>query len=602
MANFNKPELTSTYTNFITELKARDNTISSLFSDGTTHTGTYPVRAIRWNASNGYFERRNAANNAFERLEGNSGTHKFVNLETGSITGTSATINGNLSSTAQVQAARINVTGSTKPANGLYLPAANEVRFTTNSQDRLTIESNGQVGIGTVDPAYTLDITGDFRLQNGTGSSALEVGKGGAGNRFAFVDLVSDDTYTDYGFRIMRMNTGANTPSLISHHGTGDLIIETLEAADILFETTNTTRMCIDSGGNVGIGNFNNPTANLHFYTTSANSNYIRFQNSEGNQYIRGDNDALHFDADNLQFRTEAGEGLAFINNNGFGVGGSPSVKLYVQSATNSYTDPSNNNIAGGYIYSSSATSSAHAVLAVRTNGASGGDPFVSFDISGVVGWHVGLDNSDSDKFKIGKSWSAVGANTALAIDGSYNAVFSGSVTATSFSGNGASVTNVNATTLDGIDSGSFLRSDANDTCSGIINFSGRKIGLGTTPGGTLVNRNAAIAMGDNDTGIAQNGDGQLELWANNVEVVNVDNTQVIFYGHAVPGSQVDLGTSGSPWRNLYINDLNMSNKGKQNDVDGTWGDYTIQEGHEDLYLLNHRTGKKFKFALIPVA
>ena len=360
--------------------------------------------------------------------------------------------------------------------------------------------------------------------------------------------------------------------------------------------------MCIDSGGNVGIGNFNNPTANLHFYTTSANSNYIRFQNSEGNQYIRGDNDALHFDADNLQFRTEAGEGLAFINNNGFGVGGSPSVKLYVQSATNSYTDPSNNNIAGGYIYSSSATSSAHAVLAVRTNGASGGDPFVSFDISGVVGWHVGLDNSDSDKFKIGKSWSAVGANTALAIDGSYNAVFSGSVTATSFSGNGASVTNVNATTLDGIDSGSFLRSDANDTCSGIINFSGRKIGLGTTPGGTLVNRNAAIAMGDNDTGIAQNGDGQLELWANNVEVVNVDNTQVIFYGHAVPGSQVDLGTSGSPWRNLYINDLNMSNKGKQNDVDGTWGDYTIQEGHEDLYLLNHRTGKKFKFALIPVA
>ena len=45
-----------------------------------------------------------------------------------------------------------------------------------------------------------------------------------------------------------------------------------------------------------------------------------------------------------------------------------------------------------------------------------------------------------------------------------------------------------------------------------------------------------------------------------------------------------------------------MSNKGKQNDVDGTWGDYTIQEGHEDLFLVNHRTGKKFKFALIPVA
>ena len=108
--------------------------------------------------------------------------------------------------------------------------------------------------------------------------------------------------------------------------------------------------------------------------------------------------------------------------------------------------------------------------------------------------------------------------------------------------------------------------------------------------------------MGDNDTGIAQNGDGQLELWANNVEVVNIDSTQAIFYGNVVPNGTRNLGSSGNPWQNLFINDLNMSNKGKQNDVDGTWGDYTIQEGHEDLYLINHRTGNKFKFALIPVA
>ena len=119
MANFNKPELTSTYTNFITELKARDNDIASLFSNASTFTGTYPVRAIRWNTGFGYFERRNAANNAWERLEASSTgqTHKFVNLETGSLTATGATINGNLSSTGQVQATRINVTGSTKPAN-----------------------------------------------------------------------------------------------------------------------------------------------------------------------------------------------------------------------------------------------------------------------------------------------------------------------------------------------------------------------------------------------------------------------------------------------------------------------------------------------------
>ena len=62
------------------------------------------------------------------------------------------------------------------------------------------------------------------------------------------------------------------------------------------------------------------------------------------------------------------------------------------------------------------------------------------------------------------------------------------------------------------------------------------------------------------------------------------------------------MGASDARWNNLYVNDLQMSNKGKQNDVDGTWGDYTIQEGHEDLFLINHRTGKKFKFALVPVA
>ena len=74
MSNFNLPALTSTYTNFITELKNRDNTISSLFSDGTTHTGAYPVRAVRWNNA-GYFQRRNSANNNLERLEGIRGTH-----------------------------------------------------------------------------------------------------------------------------------------------------------------------------------------------------------------------------------------------------------------------------------------------------------------------------------------------------------------------------------------------------------------------------------------------------------------------------------------------------------------------------------------------
>ena len=63
-----------------------------------------------------------------------------------------------------------------------------------------------------------------------------------------------------------------------------------------------------------------------------------------------------------------------------------------------------------------------------------------------------------------------------------------------------------------------------------------------------------------------------------------------------------DLGSSSVRWRNIYTNDLNLSNEGGANDVDGTRGSYTIQEGAEDLFLVNKRNGKKYKFALTEVS
>ena len=63
-----------------------------------------------------------------------------------------------------------------------------------------------------------------------------------------------------------------------------------------------------------------------------------------------------------------------------------------------------------------------------------------------------------------------------------------------------------------------------------------------------------------------------------------------------------DLGSSSRRWQNVYTTDLQLSNKGKRNDVDGTWGDYTIQEGENDLFLINNRSGKKYKFNLTEVS
>lgn len=58
------------------------------------------------------------------------------------------------------------------------------------------------------------------------------------------------------------------------------------------------------------------------------------------------------------------------------------------------------------------------------------------------------------------------------------------------------------------------------------------------------------------------------------------------------------LGTSALRWSDIFTNDLNLSNEGGKNVVDGTWGSYTIQEGEESLFLINKRNGKKFKFLL----
>ena len=63
-----------------------------------------------------------------------------------------------------------------------------------------------------------------------------------------------------------------------------------------------------------------------------------------------------------------------------------------------------------------------------------------------------------------------------------------------------------------------------------------------------------------------------------------------------------DLGTSSLRWRNLYTQDLQLSNESSGgNDVDGTWGNWTLQEGENDIFMINNRNGKKYKINLTEV-
>ena len=72
--------------------------------------------------------------------------------------------------------------------------------------------------------------------------------------------------------------------------------------------------------------------------------------------------------------------------------------------------------------------------------------------------------------------------------------------------------------------------------------------------------------------------------------------------GNILPGSNdaFDLGASGNVWRNIFTGDLHLSNESKEkgNIVDGTKGNWTLQEGNNDIFIINNKSGEKFKIKL----
>jgi len=100
-----------------------------------------------------------------------------------------------------------------------------------------------------------------------------------------------------------------------------------------------------------------------------------------------------------------------------------------------------------------------------------------------------------------------------------------------------------------------------------------------------------------------QNAEANLTFDGSTLAVTGaITTTGNITTDHVLPNTSdtFDLGASGNVWRNLYTGDLHLSNEGKSegNSVDGTKGNWTIQEGAEDLYLFNNKSGKRYKFKL----
>ena len=109
------------------------------------------------------------------------------------------------------------------------------------------------------------------------------------------------------------------------------------------------------------------------------------------------------------------------------------------------------------------------------------------------------------------------------------------------------------------------------------------------------MNGTELILDADADTSITADTDDQVDFKIGGSDKLRITATAL------VPASDdaYDLGSSSLQFRDIYTGDLNLNNtKSRNNEVDGTSGSWTIQEGENDLYLLNRLNGKKYKFKL----
>ena len=237
------------------------------------------------------------------------------------------------------------------------------------------------------------------------------------------------------------------------------------------------------------------------------------------------------------------------------------------------------------------------------------------------------VTNIDAVGLVTARNGIVVGSGITLSKDG--DGFFTGIVTATTFKGDGSQLSNVTSTTINtnadnrvitGSDTANTLNGESTLTHNaGVLSVNEPSLstdakiivkGNDTNDHDIITAYSNSSTRGSfairNGTGIApsflvgtRGGSETLGLMTNGTERLRIDSS-----GHVLPAANdtYDLGSSSLRWKDIYTGDLNLSNEGKSNDVDGTWGNYTIQEGESDLFLINNRNGKKYKFNLTEVS
>jgi hypothetical protein len=321
-----------------------------------------------------------------------------------------------------------------------WLQARNKTAYGTNFNLALN-PNGGLVGIGTTNPSSTLTVgntggtIGGEILLNPT-STQYE------GGQIIFKRSLQgstvDWTVDQYGtnssnarFRIFNGNSEMNGISILENGNVG------------LGTATPSAKLNLDGGGIRIFAGFGNSTSRPGLNTTSIGNYEIRGVGAGGGSsqgdgaddgFLRlsaggGTNSNTQASIDlsgysnvadmgsNIVMRTAGTERFRINADGKMGVGTtSPSTTLHIQNGnTAGPTDPANNTLPSIYLLNTnSSSSSANSILALRTTGSGGGSPYLSFDISGIRGYSMGMDNGDGDKFKIIPNWNFTGLNSPI--------------------------------------------------------------------------------------------------------------------------------------------------------------------------------------------
>jgi hypothetical protein len=270
----------------------------------------------------------------------------------------------------------ITTTGDTN--TGIFFPAADTIAFTEGGVEAARFDSSGNLGIGTVNPAA--------RLQSVSAAGTIQ---------FRWSDATNGTANLDHGTGISRMWS-----NVALAFGTG--------------AESFTERMRIDSAGNVGIG-LTNPTKALDVYRGSADC-VIRTQTASASGLAQ------------VEFRnTQAGCQIGMpANVNAMNFITADNERMRIDSSGNVIIGATSSAQKFKVYLNSSAEGNA-STAGFTQDGA--GDAAIAFLIGAATEWLAGVDNSDSDKFKINNITGGGNfTNTGLNITTGGNVEISGSL------------------------------------------------------------------------------------------------------------------------------------------------------------------------------